>query len=237
MGARLLPVYWNDATYGVSKGRENRTINERELKDCWNTTRSLIKFNDQSVRFHHEIDDMCAPHMVQPCTKIVVPDSVADDCDGLFNRYWNSLDKGGENEGLSVVLNKTLTMAYVMAGTLYAYENVRDFFVHPQHDMDTKFVNCTRLLQEYLMDKKKSEHKLKDHAIRVTGAQKIIKGLMSDANLEASLAGLTIAGLHRIVNYTRASTDTDMIDAGLDLLLSLNILRMRDMKLFLNPEY
>ncbi len=238
MRARILPIYWHKGLYGVAKKTtKNDVVDVSNMQTYWDVTKSLIMYDDQSSTFHYETDDLASPQLIKPTTKICMTEGIREDCNELFNKYWYKYADGQENEGLQEVLNKTGTMAYIMAGCIYAYEHHETFFQTPKHTISRKMFNCISSFTEYLVQKKKSENNLKVHSVRVEGARKVLKSLTNNTNVASALEGMPMSHYHRAVNYNRATTDTDKVDAGLDLLIELDYVKIDGVHLILNPKY
>ena len=238
MAARILPIYWKEPDYkNTKKTRKNNEIDKTKLQEYWDTIYKLAMFTDEGRDFRYETDDMESPQLIKPCTKICINDNHIDKYNSLFNKYWHKYAEGEEHEGKQELLNKCNTLAYIIAGGIYAYNNVDTFFYEKVHQMDTLFFNCVASITEYLVQKKSVEFKLKTHAVRVKGAKKVLKTLTSPANIELSLAGISVSVFHRMTNYRRPKTDTTLIDEGQVQLMELGYLRVDGDKLVLNPKY
>lgn len=238
MAARILPIYWKEPDFkGTSKTRENCEINEQKLQTYWDTVYKLAIFNDLDSDFHYETDDMDSPQLVKPVTKICINDNHIDKYNDLFNTYWHRYAPGEENEGRQELLNKCNTLAYVLGGCIYAYNNCDTFYGTESHPMDTMFFNCVASMTEYLVQKKNVEYKLKTYATKVRGAKKVLKTLTSPSNVELCLEGINPSVFIRMTNYNRPSTDTDIVDAGQDFLIELGYLKISGDKMVLNPKY
>ncbi len=237
MAARILPIPWRDTSYKNGKNLGNVEINENELKEYWHVTKQLAMFDDTSVSFSYDTDDNYSPQLIKPVTKICINKDMQQDYINLFNEYWFKYAKGSENEGKLGVLNKCGTMAYIMAGSLFAYENYETFYNNEKHTMSRKMFNAVKALTKYLIDKKKQEEVVKEYAQKIAGAKKVLKTITSNSNIALSLEGITVSVFHRMTNYNRSSTDTDLIDSGQLFLMELGYVKIIDDKIYLNPKY
>jgi hypothetical protein len=125
-------------------------------------------------------------------------------------------------------------LAYIMAGTLYAYENHRTFLSTKEHIADKSFFNCVSMFLEYLIQKKANENEIKERVTAIVEAKRLLK-LFNGARRAEVIGGITFARYENFINYKRSDNPRD-IDAGLELLVQCNIVVIIDNKIYLNPK-
>jgi hypothetical protein len=235
MAARILALYWAPIDYAnTKKTAENIKLNTNDLQEYWNITEKFATFDDRAANFHYETDEAEALQLIKPVTKITVDDNGTLCSIGIFNKLWERYGEGMDLEGKEGFLNKCLMLAYIMAGTLYAYENHRMFLSTKEHIADKSFFNCVSMFLEYLIQKKANENEIKEQVTAIVEAKRLLK-LFNGARRAEVIGGITFARYENFINYKRSDSPRD-IDAGLELLIQCNIVVVIDNKIYLNPK-
>jgi hypothetical protein len=236
--ARMITVDWRRQKYAKNaKTKNNVEVNQDKMAEYWKRTEQLMLFDDRNSHRHYSVDDDFNQHIIKPVTILVVDSKLIHHHIDIFNDIFVLFGKGEKYENQAETLNKCLQIAYIMAGSLYAYHNYKTFFQTPIHILDMRMINIVKELAKYLLEKKSKEHDLHQQSVAIKSARRILKVLTSDANYENTLRGLTEAKFKRIFHMERKTENNSDIHLGLDLLFKLNLLKVDKKERFiLNPK-
>jgi hypothetical protein len=240
MAARVIPIYWNDPDYSTTgKTRDNVELDTSKMSTFNSIIKQFASFDVDSVEHKYPTDEPASPNLILPVTKIAVTPEQTDRYIDIFNNVWHRYAEGNDLYGKNELLNKCVTLGYIMAGSIYAYEHHIDFFTNKLHRPGAVYSNCVKSFVEYLIQKKKQEFEVKQKAEVLQAARKLLKTVLNSKD------SIYVDGIedykfrNRLKSHGADSTNerkAEIFDEVCVLLHDLNYFRYKGGKIFLNPK-
>jgi hypothetical protein len=240
MAARVIPIYWQDPDYATTgKTVDNVDLDMSKLATFNTIIESFAAFDVDTASTKYKTDEPESHNLIMPVTKIAVTPHQTENYISLFNSVWKRYGEGKDLEGKNELLNKCVTLGYVMAGSVYAYEHHKKFFTTDVHMPGTVHTNCVKSFVEYLVLKKKQEFEVKEKSEVLTAARKIYTTITNSKD------SVFVDGIedykfrNRFKAHGADSTNVrraDIFDNACVLLYEYNYFKYKGGKVFFNPK-
>jgi len=228
--ARLIPNHW--AYVEKKKTITNGTLDLQAMSAFTDITCALSSFRPTNEQFVKEYFIEKEPDrvLVQPVTCIKANPELLTTYIDHFNSVRATWQRGGIYEGMGDSLNKSVSVGFIMAGCVFAYEHYDIFYTTQVHYQDTVFLNRARAFTKYIMECKVFAENVKDGQRRLTLAEKLLASMRKSKDITVYYNGIPDATYrNKMKSYGGNSNNADIMEDfrdAVDLLIAHNYLKV-----------